>query len=195
MPLGAFKQALLAAAGVSTGDVVLISTATADDSAALSFTSGINSTYSHYVWEIININPATEEYFFQFQVNGSGESGFDEEITSTYFRARHGENGAGAALAYRSARDQATGTAYQDLGGPGSQADETTCGFLFMANPSSATFSKQFWGEQQTANWDSYTWNTFAAGYVMQTKAITEISFKMASGNIAAGKIKMYGVK
>ena len=42
MPLGAFKAALMGTAGVSTGDVVLLSTQTASNSAAISFTSDID---------------------------------------------------------------------------------------------------------------------------------------------------------
>ena len=33
------------------------------------------------------------------------------------------------------------------------------------------------------------------AGYINTTAAITQISFKMESGNIDAGTIKMFGVK
>ena len=36
--------------------------------------------------------------------------------------------------------------------------------------------------------------NLFMAGYINTTTAITRVQFKMASGNIDAGTIKMYGV-
>ena len=51
MPLGAFKAALMGTAGAtSAGDVVLLSTQTASDSATISFTSGIDSTYGEYIF-------------------------------------------------------------------------------------------------------------------------------------------------
>ena len=59
MPLGAFKAALMGTAGVSTGDVVLLSSQTASNSAALTFNSGITSAYGEYIFKFYNINPAT----------------------------------------------------------------------------------------------------------------------------------------
>ena len=58
MPLGAFKAALMGTAGVSTGDVVLLSSQTASNSASISFTSDITSTYGEYIFKFYNINPA-----------------------------------------------------------------------------------------------------------------------------------------
>ena len=36
--------------------------------------------------------------------------------------------------------------------------------------------------------------HSFAAGYFNTTSAIDEVSFKMSSGNIDSGVIKLYGV-
>ena len=54
MPLGAFKAALMGTAGVSTGDVVLLSSQTADGSDELDF-NGITSTYGEYIFRFYNI--------------------------------------------------------------------------------------------------------------------------------------------
>ena len=182
-------------AGFGSAQALISTTTISSSVASVDITTGIDSTYKLYKWEFINIHPATEEYYLEFQVNASGQTGFDEAMTTTMFRARHGENGSSGELEYRTSMDQANGTVYQPMGGPGAEADEATSGFLFIANPASTTLVKQFWGEQQSANWDSYTWNTFFGGYVNITSAITEISFKMASGDIDGGIIKMYGLK
>ena len=182
-------------AGFGSAQALISTTTISSSVTSVDITTGIDSTYKLYKWEFINIHPATEEYYLEFQVNASGQTGFDEAMTTTMFRARHGENGSSGELEYRTSMDQANGTVYQPMGGPGAEADEATSGFLFIANPASTTLVKQFWGEQQSANWDSYTWNIFFGGYVNTTAAITQISFKMASGNIDAGKIKMYGFK
>ena len=42
--------------GASFGDVVLITSQTASNSASLSFTSGITSTYKEYIFEFFNIS-------------------------------------------------------------------------------------------------------------------------------------------
>ena len=85
MPLGAFKAALMGTAGVSTADVVLLSSQTASNSANIDFTSGITSTYEEYIFKFYNINPATDNSEFGFQVNVAGQSGFNETVTSSFF--------------------------------------------------------------------------------------------------------------
>ena len=65
MPLGAHKAAIMGVAGTAAaGDVVLLSTQTASDSASVSFTSGITSTYGVYIFGFYNIHPATDAALF-----------------------------------------------------------------------------------------------------------------------------------
>ena len=173
---------------------VLLSTQTASDSASLSFTSGIDSTYKEYVFDFININPATSQPMFTFQVNAVGGSGFDETITSTYFYAYHAEDDSAAAVAYVAGRDQAQGTAYQKIAGDiGNGADENCVGELHLFNPSSTTYVKNFYS-RTNVHTNAYSVDSSAAGYINTTSAIDEISFAMSSGNFD-GVIKMYGIK
>ncbi|MDP7636562.1 MAG: hypothetical protein QF577_03325, partial [Phycisphaerae bacterium] len=74
--------------------MTLITTNTSSDAANSSFTSGIDSTYKLYIFKFIDINPATDNVNFSFQVNASDDVGgdFDESyITSTFFQAYHDE--------------------------------------------------------------------------------------------------------
>ena len=195
MPLGANKAAIMGVAGVSTGDVVLIQSQTADGDSTISFTSGIDSTYGEYIFKFYVMNPATDGSKFGFQVNAASQSGYNETITSTYFRAMHMENDSSAVLGYRTTTDQAQGTAFQDLtDSSGSDADECFAGELHLFNPASTTYVKHF-----TARTIDYTnqpapMDTFVGGYINTTAAITEVQFKMASGNLD-GTIKLWGVK
>ena len=196
MPLGAFKAALMGTAGVSAGaDVVLLATQTASASASLDFTSGIDSTYGEYIFKFYNINPATDDVDFTFQVNAVGEADFDEYITSTFFAAYHAEDEGTPALSYFTSYDQAQGTAYQvlayDTGGGG---DECYAGTLHLFNPSSTTYVKHFYSRSSNHHQGNYAQDANAAGYINTTAAIDEISFKMESGNFD-GTIKMWGVK
>ena len=72
---------------VALGGLVLLETATASGDSTISFTSGIDSTYDEYIFMYFNIQPATNNAFFQFQCNAAGGSGYDETITSTLFLA------------------------------------------------------------------------------------------------------------
>jgi len=198
MPLGAHKATLFGVAGVSTGDVVLLHDQDYSGVASASITSGIDSTYGEYIFKFYNINPATDGTYFSFQVNASDDVGgdFDESyITSTYFKAEHGEGDAVSGPAYDTGNDQAQGTAYQYLtAGMGNGSDESGAGELHLFNPSSTTYVKHFYSTAQYYHLSNYSIESFAAGYINQTLALSEISFKMSSGNFD-GTIKMWGVK
>ena len=175
---------------------VLLSTQTASSSASLSFTSGIDSTYMEYIFYFINMHPATDNVHFQFQGNASGQSGYNEIITSTAFEAYHNESDTTGAVTYQSNRDQAEGTAFQDiLPFIGADNDQAASGELHLFDPSSTTYVKNFYHRGAVYGESDYAQDDFIAGYFNITAAITEIQFKMSSGNIDAGIIKMYGVK
>ena len=81
--------------GIAQGPMQLITTLTASSSATLDFTSGISSTYEEYVFVFFNLHPASNGVEFEFQGNAAGASGFNETITSSLFKAGHGEDGSG----------------------------------------------------------------------------------------------------
>ena len=194
MPLGANKAAIMGVSGVSTGDVVLLSSQTASNSASLSFTSGIDSTYGEYIFKFYNIGPATDTADFTFQVNATDSTSYDETITSTTFYTKH-EEGDATALAYGPGWDQAQGTAYQLLtDGTGNGADESCVGDLHIFNPASTTYVKHFTGVINQYHSDDMTFELFLGGYINTTTAIDDIQFKMSTGNFD-GTIKMWGVK
>ena len=193
MPLGANKVALYGASA-DTGTAVLLSTATASSSASLEFT--LPTAYKQVTFGFYNIAPATNSQHFGFQVNASGQTGYNETITSTFFRAYHFENGAAQALDYLTGSDQAQGTAIQHLfSSAGNDADKSVAGELHLFNPASTTYVKHFYATTNGCQDGAVTQNEFAAGYINVTAAITAVQFAMTSGNIASGKIKMWGIK
>ena len=177
------------------GIPTLISTSTASDSSSVDITSGIDSTYDEYMFVFTDINPATDNVNFTFQVNADGQSGFNETVTSTWFYAYHDEaDSATDLLAYDTTRDQAQGTSYQVLfGTTGNGADECGVGKLHLFNPASTTYVKHFYSRCAFYHNFDYSFDTFPAGYINTTSAIDEISFKMSSGNFD-GVIQMYGI-
>ena len=48
--------------------------------------------------------------------------------------------------------------------------------------------------EGNVTDTSNYTINDFQAGYINTTTAIDGVQFKMSSGNIDSGVIKLYGV-
>ena len=174
--------------------MTLITTNTLSSSANSSFTSGIDSTYKLYIFKFYDVNPDTDSIDFSFQANASGQSGFNETMTTTYFRTDHDESDSSTNLGYQDWADQAQGTAYQFLNyDTGSDADQSSVGELFLFNPSNTTYVKHFYSTSQYYHYNNASQVAFVAGYFNTTAAIDEISFKMASGNFD-GTIKMYGV-
>ena len=176
--------------------ITLISSQTASNSASLSFTTGINSTYKAYKFVFVDINPATDTAEFEFNMSTDSGSNYNVTKTTTYFHAMQGENGADAQIEYRAAQDLAQSTSYQTLVlDLGNGADETTSGSLILFNPSSTTYVKHFICNSNSYNGTNYTQNTFVAGYGNTTSAINAIRFQMNSGNLTAGTIALYGIK
>jgi len=178
------------------GNMIFISSQTASSSASLSFTSGIDSTYDEYVFYFVNINPASDGTNFTFQVSTNGGSSYGITITSSMFVATVGENGSNGRIEYVTAGDLAQSTSYQPLGlYVGSAADECISGELHLFTPSNTTYVKHFYATGNLVSSSVYTRNPYVAGYVNSTSDVDAIDFKMASGNINAGTIYLYGIK
>jgi len=181
-------------AGVSTGSLILLSTQTASASASIEFTSGIDSTYNSYIFKFIDINPATDNTEFIFNMSTDGGSTYAVTKTTTHFRAYHDEANTQEGLGYLTAYDLAQSTAAQGLTiTSGNGADECCSGTLQLFNPSSDTFVKHFISTVNDYTYDNFSLNLFAAGYGNTTSAVNAVEFKMYSGNFD-GIIKMYGV-
>jgi hypothetical protein len=188
-------SAVTSFANASGGTLVLLSTQTASNSATISFTTGLDSTYDMYEFKFINIQARTDGADFQF--NGSTDAGSNYNVTktTTYFQAYHDEADTFAGLEYATAKDLAQSTAFQPLfTGQGSGADEAGAGSLQLFNPSSTTYVKHFISNNNSYDASNISINQIPAGYFNTTSAVNAIQFKMSSGNFD-GIIKLYGVK
>ena len=182
---------------VSLGSKVLLSTATASASASLSFNSTyINSTYPIYQFEFINIHPATDDVEFTFNMSTDNGSNYNVTKTSTNFATYHDEADTTSALSYQASSDLAQSTAFQRIAGAnGNGADENCSGTLQLFNPASTVYVKHFISNFQKNTYHNYSFSDYVAGYGNTTSAIDAVQFKMSSGNIDDGIIKLYGVK
>jgi len=182
-------------ANASGGTLILLSTQTASNSASISFTTGLDSTYDEYIFKFINVQPRTDDTSFRFQTSTDGGSNYGVTATTTYFLASHYEDNSATNLAYDTGNDLAQGTGFQYLfSGNGNGADENGVGTLTIFNPSSTTYVKHFISTNQYYHAVNISINSYVAGYFNTTSAINAIQFKMNSGNID-GIIKLYGVK
>ena len=185
---------------VNLGSMVLIKTLTASSSGTLSFVNGasgvvLNNTYSTYIFKFINIHPSVNNAHFLFQGSVDTGSNYGVTITSSAFSTEHNEADSSTDLSYQTSVDLAQSTNFQRITSSGSHNnDDCSVGILHLFKPSSTTFVKHFMINGNTVA-DAYTVGTFIAGYFNSTSAIDAIQFKMASGNIDSGQIKLYGIK
>ena len=183
---------------ISGGSMVLIKTLTASSSSTLSFVDGssdvvLDNTYPVYRFVFTTIHGSASANFV-FQTSTNTGSSYGVTITSTFFNAWHNEAGNDSTLAYSTSNDQAQGTSFQRLLKHQGNADDAGSGTLTLFNPSSTTFVKHFISDGNSAN-NTYSQRELVAGYFNTTSAIDAVQFKMSSGNIDAGTIKLYGIK
>jgi hypothetical protein len=172
----------------------LISSQTASNSASISFTTGINSTYKEYQFYFIDIHPRTDGGLFQFNMSTDSGSNYNVTKTTTAFRAIHNEAGTSTQLAYRTDFDLAQSTAFQGLmEAIGNGADESASGTLQLFNPASTTYVKHFISNFNGYYDGDFSFNYYIAGYGNTTSAINAVQFKMDSGNMD-GTILMFGI-
>jgi hypothetical protein len=174
--------------------ITFISSQTASNSASISFTSGLTSTYKAYKFVFSNIHSRGSNFRFQFNFSTDAGSNYNVTKTSTWFKAYHDEADTDTGLVYDTGEDLAQSTAFQVIAANlYSAADESVAGSLMLFNPSSTTYVKHFVSNiSGMAN--TYVNNWFCAGYGNTTSAINAIQFKMNSGNFD-GTIALYGIK
>jgi len=190
--------------GVSAGSLVLLETTTISSSTStVSFTSNIDSTYKEYIFKFIDIHPASEYGFFQFQADTGTNTNFNQTITSTAFLSTHNEGDSEAIINYQAGSDQAQGSGFQYLSDQlEADNDCCLCGTLHIFDPSNTTFVKHFIARTQFYQADPSSREYYVAGYFNTTSALTRFQFKILgtsggagnSNTIDSGIIKLYGV-
>ena len=184
----------LTSVNLPQGKMTLIFSQTASGSASISFTSGIDSTYPIYRFEFINCHPSINNASFEFQGSTDGGSNYNTTMTTTWFYAGHSENDSTTYLVYGTGADQAQGTGFQKLSaGIHNNSDDNLNGTLEIFNPSSNTYVKHFISRTVAKGDESN--DNYTAGYFNTTSSINAIIFRMNSGNMDSGTIKLYGIK
>jgi len=189
-----------------TDDHVLIDTyldITTSDTAVcdVTITSGIDSTYDVYEIHYTNIHAETDDQSFMFQVDTGSLTNYNQPMVTTFWQSYHKEDDSDPGVGYSTGNDQSIGDqAFQKLAkDQGNEDDESASGILTLYSPSSTAVFTAFAAESNNSQGSSYTQSAFVSGYVKTLASsglapITRVRFKMGSGDIDAGTIKMYGL-
>ena len=189
----------------SLGAMTHIKTLTASSSSTLSFVDGaasvvLDDTYPIYKFVFVNIHVASANQHLTWQASTDSGSNYNTACTSTAFGAQHNEAGSFTQLGYSAAEDAAQSTSFISLSTENHaiENDDSYSGTLNFFDPSSTTFVKHFIlqaNQVNTSGTARYVAREMIAGYFNTTSAIDAVQFKMTSGNIDAGIIKLYGIK
>jgi hypothetical protein len=174
--------------------ITLISSQTASNSASISFTSGLDSTYKAYKFVFVNLHPRADIKDLKVNFSTDGGSNYTATTTSTFFGAYHAESDAYAGLEYYAGEDVAQGTNAGIADNTGGDSDEGISGSFILFNPASTTYVKHWICSVNYVESAPACNTSFTAGYVNTTSAVNAIRWNFTSTNID-GTIYLYGIK
>lgn len=192
-------QGILDLVPASATALTLLGTATASNSATIDFINGasgivFDSTYDHYILEIINLVPSTDATNITLRTT-TNASTFDSGASDYY----SGGPGIEIDAALANTADGLNGGTAMHIGGYpngtcGSAAGENFNAKIDIWKPSGTNYTVfGFHSSFVTAAGNLYS----QAGSAMRKSAadIDGVRVLMSSGNIASGDFKLYGVK
>jgi hypothetical protein len=182
-------------AAPSTGGVVLLASATANNSATVDFTTGIDSTYDHYFIDVVGLSPATDDVSLYVRVYDATLAAWQADAADYRYLVAH-HSSAGTAQP-SSAGDSKMRISSSGAGNGLSSTAAEACNIeLHFFSPTSTTIYKRFETNFKYYSAGGVPFNeNFQGDYIGATNAISGVRFLMSSGNIASGSFYLYGVK
>ena len=166
----------------------LLSTSTVSSGVAqVDITSNIDSTYKTYMFDLINIHPATDNSALRllFQIGGSF-------VTSNIYDYAVHRIQSNNSDSYDYDNDTDGMTINSNLG---NAADESISGRIFLHNPSDTTFNTTMLFNLAYFNNNNVFTQTHGGCGLDNSGAVTGVRFAFSNGgNLDSGIIKLYGV-
>ena len=182
-------SAWTSAAAAGGGAWTYISTVTASDSATVDFTSGIDSTYDMYVITYVGVVPQTNDQILNIRVSVS--SSFQSGGTDYSYWT-------GKPIASSGSTDTDDSVGNDRLyitGQQSNSAGASVSGVLEMWGTQSTSLQQVFYYRNAgTAASQTYARVGWGSGNYLANSAIDGVQFLFASGNVASGVFRLYGV-
>jgi len=176
------------AAGGGSGNLVLIGTVEASTSASLTIT-GLDSTYDTFLILVADLIPSNDNRVPEMQVGDS--SGIDTGATDySYHLARPADSSA----AYDA--QVSTGAPQMNIGSnTGNAAGEGCSATIWLGRPGDGTMVPTFHGTWSSVTHSGVLYGGTLAGRRKAVITLDRILIKLNAGNIATGRLTVYGVK
>lgn len=182
--------------GTGTGGWVLVEQHTASASASLDFTACFTSTYDEYEIRFIRLIPATDAQALHLRVTTNGGSSYDS--SSLYFQSNYGvTHNAGAGSSGNTIAAPA-GQFYVVGPAAGDVVDDNTnygvSGHLVFVDPIGTAGYKEIWGDITARLNSNLQLRSVIGGGYQSATAVNGFQVYFASGNIASGTVRCYGI-
>lgn len=175
---------------VPTGWVYL-SSQSASSSATVDFTSSIDSSYDEYVFEIVDLLPATDGVSLYIRTSANAGGAWDSGGSDYVYTVASQAGGSANALTSTGAAQIIAAEQISNTTAKGGVIGQVR---LYVPSNTSSHKRLQF----QTGNPQSGVSTIVSAtgvGVRVATSVVTGVRFLMSSGNITSGTIRMYGVR
>jgi len=198
--VSAFIKGLLPAAdapvarvtlGVVPLGLVLLSSQSVSNAAAIDFTSGIDDTYDEYLLECLDVVPATDSVGAWLRVPEDAGVTW-ESGASDYAHTRYANAGATTAPAGNGADPN---TKLELAPALGNGAGETFSASIHIIRPSGSRYKLFMCDAVQWSAPPAITRISVGGIYKGCANAINGVRFHLSSGNIASGLFKLYGLR
>jgi hypothetical protein len=185
-------QSTLGNAAASASGMTLVEQYTASSSASLNFTTCISATYDEYRFEFVNVVPATNAVEMYMQVSTDGGSSWvaGTSYTSWWWGFSTGGATQGGGTS-RGALRMGETTAWHNSSLYG------VVGYVNLYSPASTALHKQIEGKvsgKYNNAGSPASYGSIFGGTYDNTTAVNAVRFLFASGNIASGTIRCYGL-
>jgi len=175
--------------GSSSGDMVLTHSASASNSAELTFT-GLSSTYFCYMVVVDNYVPAVDNNRLYFQTSTDNGSSYDSGSSDYYYRGWESEGGTVGALDGEFDKSNITGSGtYQ----PGNATNESGSAISFFWNPSASDYLRVTNFNAQIDDTGALALLSIHSGRIQAT-AVNAFRMFCSGGNITTAEVRVYGM-
>ena len=177
--------------------ITLLETNIMTDVATATFTNTVlTTTYRIYLFKFRDINPQTDDVNLTLQWNHASQTGYDEQITTTYGRAYNNEANNSNDFVGSTTFAQA-GTLTQDYAvladQLGNDSDSSLVGELWFYDPAGTLYRPDYYCRCSYHHSTDRHQTTITTGMSGSGDAIDAIQFKMSSGNMD-GRIALFGI-
>lgn len=170
------------------GGLVLLEQHTASSSASLDFTTCITSTYDEYIFEVVNLVPATNTTDLWMRFSTNGGSSYDS--SSVYWWSRWYTQNANSSGILSSNSTDAKFIIADFI----SSSLEGASASIKVFNPLSTTNRRQVLWHALAAQPTVLASQPSGGVYTSTGTGVDAVQFLYSSGNIASGTIRCYGL-